>query len=289
MRINYTLCTCENGIKCFGMWVWVFVCAGACILNGYIVTAHYYLHASTCMLHMKQNELKWNKNDSLLVGCAKFTFTVVACIACMSTCARNVWSVVEMHKTVYIAQRNAPYWVNWGNSISMGQPRFNAICSFSITVKCYYERQYSPLSIRCVFPSPPSPTISLSPPVCLYMCIYFREVLPIYMWLNKYAHDAPLPPQTTLSNAERKIRGPGIGPTFLYNNDKHTYILASSVDLQPISNSLNDYCFSIMLDYDKSHRWPFQKSKSMLLLLLLLPMPRLLPLCIILFILDTRV
>lgn len=59
------------------------------------------------------------------------------------------------------------------------------------------------------------------------------------------------------------------------------YTLASSVALQPISNSLNDYCFSIMLDYDKSHLSPFQKSKIMLFLLLL-------PLCIILLYSSTH-
>lgn len=44
------------------------------------------------------------------------------------------------HRMLFHSHCNATYWDNWGNSISMGQPRFNAICSFSITVKCYYER-----------------------------------------------------------------------------------------------------------------------------------------------------
>lgn len=46
------------------------------------------------------------------------------------------------------------------------------------------------------------------------------------------------------------------------------HILASSADLQPISNSLNDYCFSIMLDYGRSHLPSTMQSKSVLLLLM---------------------
>lgn len=130
----------------------------------------------------------------------------------------------------------------------------------------------------CSF-SPPSPTICLSLSVYLPLHVYIDTFARSYQYMqpNKCAHDSPLPPQTTLKR-RTEIRSPGNGPLFLCNNDKYTYILASSVDLQPISNSLNDYCFSIMLDYDKSHLWPFQKSKSMLFLLLLL-----LPLCFILF------
>lgn len=93
MKINYTLCTCENGIKCFAMWVFVCLCACACTLNEYNVAAHNCLYTSTCMLHMKQNELRWIKNDILVVGCAKYTYTSVAFIArvCVKQSMECIW------------------------------------------------------------------------------------------------------------------------------------------------------------------------------------------------------
>lgn len=52
---------------------------------------------------------------------------------------------------------------------------------------------------------------------------------------------------------------------YLFNQWAPSYdksISASSADLPTISNSLNDYCFSIMFDYDKSRSISFDLSHT---------------------------